>query len=158
MKYTDTQVVFSEIPGEITLAINISNCPLRCKGCHSPELWEDVGTELTKEEVSDLIKKNTGITCVCFMGGDRNYLEIEELAQWVKNNFNLKTAWYSGREEIPSNLRKDLFNYVKFGSYIESLGGLNVKGTNQRLYRVEEKKECDLTWYTLEDITYKLQN
>ena len=38
MKYTDTQVTFSEFPDEIALCINISNCPWHCPGCHSPEL------------------------------------------------------------------------------------------------------------------------
>ena len=36
-------VVFQEIPGEVTLALNLSGCPNRCAGCHSPHLWEEVG-------------------------------------------------------------------------------------------------------------------
>ena len=38
LKYVDSQITFREIPDEITLCINISNCPFRCKGCHSKEL------------------------------------------------------------------------------------------------------------------------
>jgi len=38
LKYTTAQVVFSEIPDEITLAINLSNCPIHCPNCHSKEL------------------------------------------------------------------------------------------------------------------------
>ena len=34
VKYLETKVVLSEIPNEITLAINITNCPCVCKGCH----------------------------------------------------------------------------------------------------------------------------
>ena len=44
LKYVNTGVVFQEIPDEVTLAINISNCPCRCPGCHSHYLWEDIGT------------------------------------------------------------------------------------------------------------------
>lgn len=38
MKYSDAQVVFAEVPDEITLAISISGCPNRCPGCHSQHL------------------------------------------------------------------------------------------------------------------------
>ena len=46
LKYVDTKVVFQEIPDEITLAINISNCPCHCPGCHSSYLAEDIGNAL----------------------------------------------------------------------------------------------------------------
>ena len=39
----DTSVVFLEIPDEICCAINISNCPHRCDGCHSQYLRKDIG-------------------------------------------------------------------------------------------------------------------
>ena len=45
----DTQVVFAEIPDEVSLAINISCCPHRCPGCHSPYLQKDYGVELDEE-------------------------------------------------------------------------------------------------------------
>ena len=61
MKYTDTQITFSEFPDEIALCINISNCPFHCPGCHSPELWEDIGTELTYDEVL-IVDPTTPIT------------------------------------------------------------------------------------------------
>ena len=57
LKYYNTMVVFREIPDEITLAINITNCPCHCKGCHSQFLWEDTGTPLTFNEVENLIEK-----------------------------------------------------------------------------------------------------
>ena len=74
MRYLNYQVVFKEVPDEVTLSINITNCPYRCPGCHSPYLQEDVGEELTFETLSYLIEKNKGITCVCFMGGRQEYL------------------------------------------------------------------------------------
>lgn len=144
-------VVFEEIPDEITLAINITNCPCRCKGCHSTFLWEDVGTELTFDELERLIDANDGITCVCFMGGDANIDDINRLADKIVNNnkyYNLKLAWYSGRDEISKDFDYLLFNYVKIGHYDEKLGGLDKKTTNQRLYKITfaEKPFVDITY------------
>ena len=50
IKYKDYYVVFEEIPDKITLAVNITNCQNRCIGCHSPELRENIGKELTTDE------------------------------------------------------------------------------------------------------------
>lgn len=140
VKYYNAMVVFEEIPDEITLAINITNCPCHCKGCHSKFLWEDVGTELTFEELERLIEENDGITCVCFMGGDANTKEINELAKnlvWEKDHKydNLKIAWYSGRDSLSEDINWFFFNYIKLGHYDEKLGGLDKETTNQRLYK-----------------------
>ena len=59
VKYLETKVVLSEIPNEITLAINITNCPCACKGCHSDYLGKNVGKYLSKEALLDLIKKTS---------------------------------------------------------------------------------------------------
>ena len=72
IKYVDTLVCFSEVPDEITLAINISGCPIRCSNCHSKYLWEDVGESLNRDSLHNLIEKNKGISCLAFMGGDAN--------------------------------------------------------------------------------------
>lgn len=73
LKYKDTQVCFQEVPDEISLCINISGCTIGCKNCHSIHLAEDNGELLTIEALSSLIEQNTGITCVCFMGGKSLY-------------------------------------------------------------------------------------
>ena len=131
-------VVFEEIPDEITLAINITNCPCRCKGCNSKFLWEDVGTELTYEELDRLIKANDGITCVCFMGGDSDPAYLNELANHIINTTdnNIKIGWYSGRDAISEKINLRLFDYIKIGHYDEKFGGLNKKTTNQIFYKV----------------------
>ncbi len=66
----DTSITFAEIPDEICLCINISNCPHKCPGCHSKYLQTDIGKVITDEVLHDLIVNNKGITCVVFMGGD----------------------------------------------------------------------------------------
>ena len=57
-----TKVVFSEIPDEITLALNITNCLNNCIGCHSSFLKQDIGEEVTESILDKYIKDNVGIT------------------------------------------------------------------------------------------------
>jgi len=154
-KYYNAMVVFEEIPDEITLAINITNCPCHCIGCHSKFLWEDVGTELTFEELEKLINENDGITCVCFMGGDANPKEISDLAKKMHENTkynNIKIGWYSGYDELNKNIDLSVFNFIKIGHYNEKLGGLDKKTTNQRLYKIEVNEKSELKF---NDITYR---
>lgn len=146
LKYVDSKVTFSEVPDEITLCINISNCPCHCKNCHSSYLAEDVGERLRYDNLISLIQKNKGITCVAFMGGDTAPLSIDAYASIIKEQFpNLKTAWYSGRQELSKEIDLKNFNFVKLGPYIEDLGPLNSKTTNQRFYKVEGGKLVDIT-------------
>ena len=155
LKYVDTKVVFQEIPDEITLAINISNCPCQCKGCHSPYLAEDIGTELTFNEVKRLIKNNSGISCIAFMGGDIEPKRVDALASFVTNHSQLKVAWYSGRQELSKDIELRNFDYIKLGPYIEERGPLSSRTTNQRLYRVEPFDDIVPGDYCLIDITDK---
>ena len=144
LKVASYDIVFQEIPGEVTLALNLSGCPCHCHGCHSQHLWEDFGEPLTEELLDDLIARYVGlITCVCFMGGDQAPEEVARLAEHVRlspityNLSPLKTAWYSGRPEMPAFISAENgpYDYIKIGPYIESLGGLKSPTTNQRLYK-----------------------
>ena len=156
LKYVDTAVTFSEIPDEITLCINISNCPCHCKGCHSSYLAEDIGEELTIDSLHELISNNKGITCVAFMGGDSSPKEVNRLASIVRACHKLKTAWYSGVQKLNKDIYIWNFSYIKLGPYIEELGPLNNKTTNQRMYKVVYTYYDDGTsGYELEDITHK---
>ena len=145
LKYINTKVTFAEVPNEISLCINISNCPCNCKGCHSSYLAEDIGNELNGNSIKELINNNKGITCICFMGGDSNPLEVDALAHFIKINQPIKTAWYSGRQELSIGINLNNFNFIKLGPYIEDLGPLNSKTTNQRFYKIEEGKLVDIT-------------
>ena len=145
LKYVDTKVTFAEVPNEISLCINISNCPCACKGCHSSYLAEDIGNELNSNSIKELINNNKGITCICFMGGDSNPSEVDALAHFIKIYFHIKIAWYSGRQELSKEINLNNFNFIKLGPYIEDLGPLNSKTTNQRFYKIEEDKLVDIT-------------
>lgn len=151
LKFTDIQVTFAEVPDEITLCINISNCPCHCKGCHSAYLAEDVGTPLDEMELTSLIEANRGITCVAFMGGDADQTTVHNLASFIKEMYpGIKVAWYSGRETAIINL--DYFDFIKLGPYDEDKGPLNKRTTNQRFYKVFHFStgRCELI-----DITHK---
>ena len=145
LKYLNTQVTFAEVPDEITLCINITGCKNGCKNCHSSYLAQDIGTELTFNEVRKLIKKNSGISCIAFMGGDSEPKRINALASFVTNHYQLKVAWYSGRQELSKDIELRNFDYIKLGPYIEELGPLSSRTTNQRLYRVEKEVLIDIT-------------
>ena len=98
MKYVDTKVVIREVPDEITLAVNISGCPVGCKGCHSKYLAGDIGEPLDESSLNALIEANPGISCVSLMGGDADPSFVAVLCRSVKTlHPNLKTCWYSGR-------------------------------------------------------------
>lgn len=167
LRYVNYDVVFSEIPNEVTLAINISNCPCHCEGCHSPYLAEDIGRELLwfdcmartgkATSLHTIIDNNKGITCVAFMGGDSDPRSINKLAsdlRWQNANISkplwdpVKIAWYSGRQELSSEIDLSNFDFIKLGPYKEELGGLDNPRTNQRLYKVVDGN-------TLVDITSK---
>ena len=145
LKYVDTKITFAEVPNEISLCINISNCPCACKGCHSSYLAEDIGNELNSNSIKELINNNKGITCICFMGGDSNPSEVDALAQFIKIYYPVKIAWYSGRQELNKDINLDNFDFIKLGPYIEELGPLNSKTTNQKFYKIEENKLIDIT-------------
>lgn len=148
LKYVNTGVVFQEIPEEVTLSINISNCPCRCPGCHSKYLWEDIGTPLTSVEIDSVIDKcDQDITCVCLMGGDADPSYINTLAEYIHATHpKLKIGWYSGKTIIPPVINKNNFDYIKIGPYIRHLGALKSKTTNQKLYKKETKgKFTDIT-------------
>ena len=160
MKYCETEIVFREFPDEITLAINISNCPHRCKGCHSPHLQTDCGQELDENALKELIEpKKDQITCVGFMGGDADIERLEELMSYVRVNWpKLSIGWYSGYADLvdlrktnknleyPITWIENCLDYVKTGPYVEELGPLDSPTTNQRMFKkvVDEWKEIKL--------------
>jgi len=138
MKYVETMVVFREVPDEVTLAINISNCPVKCPGCHSSYLAQDIGEVLDKESLAVLVNGNPGISCVSFMGGDAEPAKVGELALEVKRlNPSLKTCWYSGRDLEHAKVNLEVLDFVKVGPYIDEFGPLDSPTTNQRFYKIE---------------------
>lgn len=135
MYYSYPQIVLQEVPGEISLALSISGCPLRCNGCHSTETYNlKFGKELTEDELDGLLKKHKHISCVLFYGGE---WEITTLTKYLKKiqAIGLKTALYTGFElSFFSNEFLKNLNFIKTGQYREKLGGLGKENTNQKFY------------------------
>lgn len=154
MKYVDTKVVFSEVPDEVTLAINISGCPVKCPGCHSSYLAQDIGEILDESSLASLIDSNKGISCVSFQGGDADPLYVRKLSDWIHTaHKGLKTAWYSGRGLQQASGVIASLDFVKVGPYIDELGALDSETTNQRFYRIYHEPQGD----RLEDWTWKFR-
>lgn len=157
LKYLYTKQIFSEIPGEITLGISISGCQIHCNGCHSRELWEDKGTQLTRKRLESLIIDNQGITCLLLLGGEHDIENLINLFYYMSVTFpKIKTAWYCGLDMIPKDKKEilDYLNYVKTGHFDINLGGLDSKDTNQRLCEIKHTPKGN----KLNDITYKFWN
>ena len=76
------------------------------------------------------------LTCIAFMGGDSDPRGVNQLAQYVHEEYpQLRVAWYSGRTVISAAINKEDFDYIKIGPFIKHLGPLKKPTTNQRLYR-----------------------
>lgn len=137
MNYSYPQQTFQEVPGEITLALSISGCPLRCKGCHSTETYDTTfGSELSIDSLDILLKKFKHTSCVLFYGGEWIMEELVEMINHIKEK-GLKVCLYTGRdltyfeEEFIHSL-----DYIKVGRYKERKGNLSSPTTNQRFYEV----------------------
>lgn len=148
MKYTTCTIVLQEVPGEVSLAFSISNCPLRCLYCHSPQLRTDIGTPLTVDqlqaELDSCRSPHTGmytVTCVLFFGGDQHEPELLTLLEYCRKQ-NLRTCLYTGHTDVSNSLKSQL-DYLKVGPYVDYLGALDKSTTNQRFYRLSDN--ADLT-------------
>lgn len=152
LRYHNFDVVFAEIPGETTLAINLTGCPNDCPGCHSPHLRADAGRTLAEGELCALLARyGRSVTCVAFMGGDAAPEEVTRLAGIVRRAYpSLRTGWYSGRAELPEGFDTLAFDYIKLGGWVEALGPLTAPTTNQRMYRI-------LSDGAMEDITERFR-
>lgn len=132
MNYSNFQVVFQEVPGEVSLCFNICGCPIKCEGCHSPHLWhEENGQQLTYKKFEHLLLQYEDLaTCVLFMGGEWHEEELLKMLKIAKNHM-YKTCLYTGQDNVSQAIRNEL-NWLKTGKWIPELGGLNSVNTNQK--------------------------
>ena len=160
LRLADFDIVVQEVPNETTLALNLSECPNRCPGCHSLHLWEATGDPLTIPVLDDLLERYPYVTCVAIMGGDNDPASVLQMAQTIRQRHR-KVAWYSGANALPADWTITAaeeaivpnsdesplacFDFIKVGPYVEALGGLKCRTTNQRFYRVENGRLIDCT-------------
>ncbi len=129
-----TDVVLEEIPDRVTLAVEITNCRGNCPGCHSPFLRRDIGEELAGTALDKLLDENFGVNCLLFLGEGDDLPALLALAGHVRRTHpGVELALYSGREEVEAEIMES-FDYVKTGPFVEELGPLSERTTNQRLY------------------------
>lgn len=130
MKIESYDIVFQEVPDEMSLCITVCGCSNKCEGCHSSHTWGNSGKDFTIEDLKDLLLKyNTYITCVVFMGGEWEQDTLISMLRTCKA-FYLKTCLYTGLDDVNEKIKNEL-TYLKTGRYIKELGGLNSKTTNQ---------------------------
>lgn len=136
MNYLSRQIVFREIPNEVSMSYLITGCTFRCPGCHSADSWNaDGGKPLSLQILTTHLQKyKEWITCVLFMGGEWNETELIQFCQLVHEH-KMKTALYTGAEKVSPQLLASL-DYLKTGSYVRDLGGLDNRQSNQKLVNV----------------------
>ena len=151
LKYLYISELFREVPGEITLGISISGCTIRCKGCHSRELWEDKGTLLDVETLCGLLNQHNGITCLLLLGGEHDIDTLTELFMYAHKR--IRTAWYCGLDRLPKQHQgiTQYLDFLKLGHFDIELGGLDSPTTNQHLYKIEHQADGN---YRQTDITH----
>ncbi|RLA75419.1 MAG: anaerobic ribonucleoside-triphosphate reductase activating protein [Epsilonproteobacteria bacterium] len=144
--FSYAQETLQAVPGEISISLSISGCSINCKGCHSVDTHKsNFGQKLTKQKFLDLLYKHKHISCVLFYGGEWVADELLLYVDIAKQKY-LKTAIYTGLEL--HNLEKkfiNAFDYVKTGKYIQKLGAINSKTTNQKFYKIIDGKYIDIS-------------
>lgn len=137
LKSLDPIVSLQEVPGEISIIFQITGCPHRCPGCHSAELWPENGAELTFSRFKNELSRYEGyLTCVCFFGGEWEVATLTSFLIYARQN-GYKTCLYSGATRVSDELYKNL-NFLKLGPWVQALGGLDSKITNQVFYDLEK--------------------
>ncbi|MEE2002338.1 anaerobic ribonucleoside-triphosphate reductase activating protein [Alkalimonas sp. MEB108] len=133
LRFSIEQVVWQEVPGEVSLAYTITGCTLGCKGCHSTETWDaSQGTLLTDEYFEQRLNQYRGlISCVLFLGGEWQSLELERKLKLARRH-GLHTCLYTGLDDIEPKLKAEL-TYLKTGRWLPERGGLDSLTTNQQL-------------------------
>ena len=136
-------ILLQEVPGEISLGLVFSGCPIKCPDCHSKEFWDiDSGKDFNLESL--LHKYTDMITCVCFMGGDWEEDSLNDMLRLIKIN-NLKTCLYTGSNTVNFNKIGIYLDYLKLGPYIKECGGLQSPNTNQQFFKISKTGFIDIT-------------
>lgn len=137
MKYLRKGMSISLVPDKISLYFEVTGCSLRCNGCHTPELREDIGTAFTDEGLSKILSRYKGhADVVVFLGGEASLQELTKMLRLCKDHGFL-TCMFTGLPFVPSTVMKEL-TYIKTGPYVEKLGGLESKTTNQKFTRLSD--------------------
>lgn len=133
-------VTMSEVPDKIAVFFEIANCKQKCRGCHSPELWKNVKPmSLDDMYIYAETQVDEGANAIVLLGGSTNDIPFEDYKALIDSLANVAPVCvYSGSdsESVNDRLFQDTdLTWIKTGSYIKVLGGLNSPKTNQRFYK-----------------------
>lgn len=135
-------ITLTEIPDHIALFLEFGNCNLRCKGCHSENLWEPAEKQMNHTEIYEIVKRyqELGANAIVLMGGTTNGVsmgDLGELITMLKNKFGNCIGLFSGIQKLETHneFLCDL-RWLKVGPYEGLLGGLSSPLTNQRFYEI----------------------
>lgn len=144
----DINIVFQEVPNEISISFSIAGCKVGCVGCHSAELWYiKGGYTVTEQLYRDTLTRYQGLaTNVLFLGGEWEKDTLIKYLEIARNEYGMKTCLYTGECDVSVDIKENL-TYLKTGKWLASLGGLESKTTNQRFVEVETNKNLnELFW------------
>ena len=137
LRYYTEEVVWTEIPGEVTISYAIAGCPLRCEGCSWQIAPPGEPKPLEESHYLHTLSKYQGLaSCVLFLGGEWEEESLLSLLQLARER-DYKTGLYTGLSKISETLKAQL-DYLKTGAYVPRLGGLDSPDTNQRLIRLSD--------------------
>ena len=139
LKFYSKQVVFQEVPNEISISFSIAGCPLKCPGCS----WKTAVSSMLEKQLPDeyyykaLEEYKNLASCVLFYGGEWDKQDLIHKLQIAKS-MNYKTCLYTGLtfEKVDKEIIDNL-DYIKVGPYIAALGGLDSPKTNQKLINLK---------------------
>lgn len=141
MNVFDKCITYQEVPDKICFTFFVSGCKNNCKNCSWKDKFEkNYDLDLKKFETE--IKEKIGyVDVIVFLGGEwlDDFIDYLKIA---KNN-GFDTCLYTGLDDVSKEIKINL-DYLKVGKYIEELGGLFSKTTNQRFYDLKNNKEIKL--------------
>lgn len=155
-----TGVTMNEVPDHLAFYIEFGNCKQKCKGCHSPHLWESVEKQTDINDLvtaaSDAVSK--GANAIVLMGGTTNGFPTAHLISLIDKLAEIApVCLYSGSDDYELNLliaMNTRLTWLKTGSYQMTKGGLMSAETNQKFLR---KENVNLGCVVFIDETYKFK-
>lgn len=131
-------VTLAELPNQIAVYFEIGGCIQNCPNCHSPyHQTQGIPTTLHDLTLYTKDQKAKGATAALLMGGTTSqYLTKQNLKKVIDALARLlPVGLYSGAEDDAFFFTNQNLSWYKTGSYIDTLGGLTSKTTNQKFYQ-----------------------
>lgn len=122
-----------------------------CVGCHSPHWHDPTGGVLLTDSilVKILQKYKDKASCVSIMYGMEDWASIRHIAVMCAL-YGFKVALYTGHDTVPVYVKSAL-DYLKTGMYMQELGGLASKRTNQKMVNVKTGRDVTYKFWKLEN-------